>query len=546
MTNTTQSHQIDSTPLHEVAVIVHPDQDHVAVAKQLIPAGKTLSWKETDAEITVRADVPTGHRFAIRSVPAGEWVRQYGQPFARSKGLAPGDRVDDTNVDSDIPEVGPSQLTLRTPRVPAWEGPLPTFEGFHRTDGNVGIRNWVLVVPVSMCAAHEASQIAMRAEMQGPYSRDAYPNVDGVVALPHDGGCGCPYPKAGETTPGAFVATLRILGQHIRHPNVGAALMIELGCEKTSLAAFDRYAGGRDLSDVYGKPVRRLSIQSCGGTAETIKQGLALMPELLEAANAASRAPAPARALALGLECGGSDAFSGLTANPALGHASDLLVSAGGRSIITEVPEFFGAAHLFAERAVDRETARAIYTLIENFKEYAGRSGHTLLENPSPGNKAGGLLNIAIKSLGAMAKSGTAPVKGTLPYGGWVWEETDQDDPRGAGVYLLNTPGYDQLSVPGLVGAGCQVVCFTTGRGTGIGNAIAPVIKISTNSALYQRMTGDIDVNAGRILDNERTLPALGRDIFDEILAVASGKRTRAEINGHREFALWNVEGLWL
>ena len=538
--------------LHDFAVIVVPERDDVAVAKQWIPSGTTLVWEEESTEIILRADVPTGHRFAIRSVPANEWVRQYGQPFARSKGLEPGDRVDDTTVDSDFPEVEPSELTLRTPALPQWEGPQPSFEGFHRADGNVGIRNWVLVVPVSMCAAHEASQIALRAEMQGPYSREAYPNVDGVVALPHDGGCGCPYPRANETAPGAFVATLRILGQHIRHPNVGAALMIELGCEKTSLAAFDKYADGQALSEFYGKPVHRLSIQSCGGTAATIEKGMALIPELLEAANATSRKAAPARKLALGLECGGSDAFSGLTANPALGHASDLLVSAGGRSIIAEVPEFFGAAHLFAERAVDHETAQAIYNQIEDFKAYAARVGHTLLENPSPGNKEGGLLNIAIKSLGAMAKSGTAPVQGALPYGGWVWE---QDAP---GVYLLNTPGYDQISVPGLVGAGCQVVCFTTGRGTGIGNAIAPVIKISTNTELYQRMTGDIDVNAGRILDadglnppdglnpNERTLPALGRDIFNEILTVASGKRTRAEINGHREFALWNVEGLWL
>jgi altronate hydrolase len=526
--------------LHDVAVIVVPKQDDVAVAKQLIASGTTLMWDEENTEITLRTDIPTGHRFAIRRVPAGKWIHQYGQPFARSRGLEPGDRVDDTTADSDFPEVGPSELTLRTPKVPEWEGAKPSFEGFHRADGNVGIRNWVLVVPVSMCAAHEASQIALRAEMQGSYSREAYPNVDGVVALPHDGGCGCPYPRANETVPGAFVATLRILGQHIRHPNVGAALMIELGCEKTSLAAFDKYADGQALSKFYGKPVRRLSIQSCGGTAATIEKGLALIPELLKAADATSRQPAPTSALALGLECGGSDAFSGLTANPALGHASDLLVSTGGRSVIAEVPEFFGAAHLFAERAVDHKTAQAIYQQIEDFKVYAARVGHTLLENPSPGNKAGGLLNIAIKSLGAMAKSGTAPVQGALPYGGWVWEHNTP------GVYLLNTPGYDQLSVPGLVGAGCQVVCFTTGRGTGIGNAIAPVIKISTNSALYKRMTGDIDVNAGRILDNERTLPALGRDIFDEILAVASGKRTRAEINGHREFALWNVEGLWL
>ena len=532
--------QDDRKNLREYAVIVAPQRDNVAVAKQLIPSGTTLLWEEKDIEITIQADVPSGHRFALRNVPAGAWVRQYGQPFARSQGLEPGDPVNDTTVDSDVPEVGPAELTLRTPTILDWEGPEPEFEGFHRSDGHVGIRNWILIVPVSMCAAHEATQIALRAEMGGLYSREIYPNVDGVVALPHDGGCGCPYPRAEEATPGAFVSTLRILGQHIRHPNVGAALMIELGCEKTSLAAFDDYADGQTPSEFYGKPVHTLSIQSCGGTAATIEEGLARIPALLKAANATTRQPAPASSLALGLECGGSDAFSGLTANPALGHASDLLIAAGGRSVIAEVPEFFGAVHLFAERAVDGETARAIYDLIEQFKAYAGRSGHTLVENPSPGNKAGGLLNITIKSLGAMAKSGTAPVQGALPYGGWVW------DREGPGVYVLNTPGYDQLSVPGLVGAGCQVVCFTTGRGTGIGNAIAPVIKISTNSALYRRMRGDMDVNAGRILDSERTLPALGREIFDEVLAVASGTRTRAEINGHREFALWNVEGLWL
>lgn len=524
--------------LRDRAVVVVPEQDHVAVAKQFIPAGTTLSWNQN--ALNVGADIPAGHRFALASVPAGAWVLQYGQPFARSKGLQPGDPVDDTTVESEVPEVDADNIQLHTPKLAAWPGTIPTFDGFHRADGQVGIRNWVLVVPVSMCAAHEASQIALRAEASGLYSREAYPNVDGVTAIPHDGGCGCPYGRPDATTPGTFEAALRMLAQHIQHPNVGAAILIELGCEKTNHAAFDAYFGTSDLGALYGKPVRRLSIQGLGGTQATIDAGLALMPELLEAANATARQPAPLRALGLGLECGGSDAFSGITANPALGHASDLLVRAGGRSVIGEVPEFFGAAHLFASRAVNRQVATQVMEMLEHYGASAARLGHSMTDNPSPGNRAGGLLNITIKSLGALAKSGQAPVQGVLQYSEWVW------DHDAAGVYLLNTPGYDQMSVPGLVGAGCQVVCFTTGRGTGIGNAIAPVIKISTNSALYERMKADIDVNAGVILEDGKSLSDVGRTIFEEICAVASGKPTRAEINGHREFALWNVEGLWL
>lgn len=524
--------------LRDLAVIVDPEHDHVAVAKTHIPAGTVLLWEGHDT-LTVKADVPPGHRFAIRPVAAGAWVRQYGQPFARSKGLAPGDPVTDETVDSDVPETSIEDLELRTPELPPWEGPRPTFAGFHRSDGTVGVRNWVLIVPAGMCAAHEARQIAQRAEAE-LYSRDAYPNVDGVTAITHDGGCACPDPTVATRGPGAFEATLRMLGQHIQHPNVGAAIVVELGCEKTNLKAFDAYFGTPDLTTLYGKPVRRLTIQQLGGTLATIEKGLALMPELLTAANATAREPAPLSKLALGLECGGSDAFSGLTANPGLGQASDLLVRAGGRSVIGEVPEFFGAAHLFAARAVNRDVAADIYRALEWYRAYAARSGHTMEENPSPGNKAGGLLNITIKSLGAQAKSGTGPVQGVLNYSEWVW------DHEAAGVYLLNTPGYDQLSVPGIIGAGCQLLCFTTGRGTGIGNAIAPVIKLSSNTALYTRLRADIDINAGAVLSEGISLPKMGHHIFDEVLAIASGKPAKAEINGHREFALWNVEGLWL
>ncbi|MGC9395009.1 MAG: UxaA family hydrolase [Anaerolineae bacterium] len=521
--------------LSQLAIVVDPEHDNVAVAKSFVPADTVVLWQ--DRPITVRAAIESGHRFAIADVPAGEWVRQYGQPFARSKGLRPGDPVDDTTVESIAPSQDADNLVLQTPTLPPWDGPLLTFDGFHRPDGLVGTRNWVLVVPTSMCSSHEASQIAQLAEATGLYTRERYPNVDGVTAIAHTGGCGCAYPLAGAPVRGTMENTLRILAQHIRHPNVGAVLMIELGCEKTGFAAFDAYFSG-DLGAHYGKPVLRLAIQEIGGTQAAIERGLALLPDLLAAANATSRTPAPLSALSLGLECGGSDAFSGLSANPALGQASDLLVRAGGRSIISEVPEFSGAEHLFAQRAVNRQVAADVFAMVARYREYAALRGHTLEDNPSPGNKAGGLLNITIKSLGAQAKSGSAPVQGVLEYGDWVW---DRD---GAGVYMLNTPGYDPPSVTGLVGAGCQLVCFTTGRGSVFGNAIAPVIKIGTNDALYERMSANIDVNAGPVIRGDATLPDVGRTIFDEIVAVASGKPTKAELSGHREFMLWNNEGL--
>jgi len=527
------------TDLIQFAIVVDPERDNVAVAKSFISSDTVVVWQEIP--ITVRADIPSGHRFALYAVPAGEWVCQYGQPFARSKGLAPGDPVDDTTVESVVPQVDADMLALQTSQLAPWEGALPTFHGFHRPDGRVGVRNWVLIVPTSMCSSHEAAQIALRAEIQGVYTRERYLNVDGVTAIPHTGGCGGPYPQEGACERGTHENTLRILGQHIGHPNVGAVLLIELGCEKANLAAFDDYFGVDGLTARYGKPVLRLSIQEDGGSQATIAHALALLPDLLAEADKMSRTPAPLSALALGLECGGSDAFSGLSANPALGQASDLLVRAGGRSAISEVAEFYGAEHLFAQRAVNRQVAADVFALLEWYRAYAAaRGGHSMTENPSPGNKAGGLLNITIKSLGALAKSGSAPVVGVLDYGDWVWDHTD------SGVYMLNTPGYDPPSVTGLVGAGCQLVCFTTGRGSVFGNAIAPVIKIASNDTLYARMPGDMDVNAGAVISGVRTLPEMGQVIFDEIIAVASGKLTKAEINGHREFNLWEIEGLLL
>jgi altronate hydrolase len=551
--------------LEGVAVVVDAARDDVAVAREAIAAGAKLT-SEQFGVVRISAEVAMGHRFAVRGVAAGAWVRQYGQPFARSRGLVPGDPINGDTTENLVPKVDAQSLELATPLLPPWEGPRPTFMGFRRADGRVGARNWVLIVPTSMCSSHEAATIALRAEMGGVWSREKYVNVDGVTAIPHTRGCGCPDMELGADGAGAadgltgvVEASMRMLGRYIEHPNVGAVLVIELGCEKTNLHAVGKYislggipaaeaaspgAGPRgsalvDFGQRHGKPVMTLSVQSCGGTAGTIRRGLEILPELLAQANRATRTVCDASELAVGLKCGGSDAFSGLTANPALGVASDLLVRAGGSTLITEIPEFFGAEHLFAARARSREVAADIFRAMDRFRAYVERVGGSMAENPSPGNREGGLLNITIKSLGALAKAGTAPVEGVIDYGQLIPRD------RG-GLWLLYCPSYDQESTPALVASGCQIVCFTTGRGTGIGNAIAPVIKIGSNGALYKRMSGDIDLNAGVILDDHASVGQLGRQLFDQILAVASGQSVKAEENGHREFMIWSEEGVSL
>jgi altronate hydrolase len=543
--------------LTAMAVVVDPQRDSVAVAKQALPAGTHLT-ADNGSIVNLRQAVAPGHRFALHAVPAGEWVMQYGQPFALSLGLLPGDPITSETVENRVPQWDPQSFQVSPPVLAPWEGPLPTFDGFHRPDGRVGTRNWVLVVGASHCSSHVTSMIAMQAELSGLYTRAQYPNVDGVTGLAHGGGCGCPDmlpPDAPGRAPGGSVETLlRLIHHHLRHPNVGAALVIELGCEKTGLPALlgytgqhparsvpeDRQNGLQDWSDFFEKPVYGLSIQDLGGTRATIQKAMQLLPALLQAANLTRRAPAPASALGLALQCGGSDAFSGLTANPALGIASDLLVRAGGVSVISEIPEFLGAEHLFARRAITPEVAREIFAQMERYHAYAARRGASLTENPSPGNKAGGLINITIKSLGAMAKAGKAPVVGTLDYGQPYWEKGRN------GLYLMYGPGYDPDCVPAQVATGCQVVCFTTGRGSVLGNVIAPVIKIASNSPMYQRMRADMDINAGAALDGLTSMDALGRAIFADILAVASGRTTQAEENGHREFTYWSEEGVTL
>jgi altronate hydrolase len=372
-----------------------------------------------------------------------------------------------------------------------------------------------------MCASHEAQQIAMMAEFL-LYKRERYANVDGVVAIPHNKGCGC---QDGSN----LDVMLRTLSNYADHPNVGGVILMDLGCEKTNLAYVEKYLLRREKA--FDKPVAKIGIQEVGGTQAAIEHGLREVERMLPEVNRAERVEIPISELILGVKCGGSDGFSGISANPALGRAADLLVRSGGTVLITEVPEFCGAEHILANRARDAETGRAVYQMVDWYKDYAAKFGAVLNENPSPGNIAGGLLNITIKSLGAIAKAGTTRVEGVVAYA---------ERPTARGLNLMQGPGYDQESTPGLVAAGATVVVFTTGRGTTIGNAIAPVIKLASNNAVFERMSRDIDVSAGNIIEGTETIEQVGERVFEHLRRVASGEiLAKAEENKHREFQFW-------
>jgi altronate hydrolase len=518
---------VTPAPLRDFAIVVNA-ADNVAVSKTEIPSGLAIALGDGRI-VSTRGVVTPGNRFATCDIPAGEFVRQYGQPIGTSRGMVAGDPVSPANMSNDVPVVRDLDPQLAMPP-PAYvpEPERPTFRGFRRADGRIGTRNFVLVVPTSMCASHEASQIATIAEFTA-YSRERFPNVDGVVAIPHNKGCGC---QDGST----IEVMLRTLGNYADHPNVGGVVFIGLGCEKTNLTVMERFLAehGHRLR----KPTVRIGIQEAGGTEAAVKRGIEAVTAMLPVINQATRSEASIAELSLGVKCGGSDGFSGLSANPSLGHAADLLIASGGTVLITEVPEFCGAEHILAMRAKDAETGRKVYEMVDWYKGYASKFGAVLNENPSPGNVAGGLLNITIKSLGAIAKAGTTRVEGVTGYA---------ERPDGAGLWLMQGPGYDQESTPGLVAAGAQIVVFTTGRGTTIGNAIAPVVKLASNTAVFERMSRDLDLSAGGVIDGTETIHEVGRRVLDHVIAVASGDvLAHAERHKHREFQVWAEQSVSL
>jgi len=518
---------IQSVPIADCAIIVS-DRDNVAVVKSVVASGTSVMMPDGRI-VTVTGQVNPGHRFAIRTVSAGQLLLQYGQPIGTSLGIAEGDPISHANMTNEVPVVRDLPEDLNTPQPDYFpEQDRPSFLGFRRPDGRAATRNYILIIPTSMCASTESQQISTIAEYT-LFNRQRFPNVDGVVAIPHNKGCGC--------SDGSNIdVMLRTLANYADHPNVGGVILIELGCEKTNLSLVERYLAGHDRR--LDKPFVRFGIQEAGGTQETIARGLREVELMLPEVNKSERVEVPISDLVLGVKCGGSDGFSGLSANPSLGRAADLLVRCGGTVLITEVPEFCGAEHILANRARDRETGLAVYKMVDWYKDFASKFGAALGENPSPGNVAGGLLNITIKSLGAVAKAGTTRVEGVTDYA---------QPPQGHGLWLMQGPGYDQESTPGLVGAGATIVVFTTGRGTTIGNAIAPVIKLASNTGVFERMSRDIDLSAGGVIDGTESIEQVGERVFDHIRRVASGEvLAYAELNKHREFQIWAEQAISL
>jgi altronate hydrolase len=489
--------------------------DDVAIALRPLRAGQTITVAEQ--RITLQAAIPPGHKFALHAVAVGAPVRRYGQIIGTATApIAPGGHVHTQNL-----HVAPLQLDYAVgadaqPVAFTPEVERATFLGYRRAGGRVGTRNIIAVATTVNCSAHTARRIAARARAE---LLPRFPHVDNVVALTHGAGCGT---RAGSAELVVLQATI---AGHVRHPNVAGAVIVGLGCEANQFADL---IARQSLDD---SAPRFLGIQDEGGVAATVAQGLAALEPLLAAADTARREPVPASELVLALQCGGSDGFSGITANPALGLAADWLVSQGGTVVLAETPEIYGAEHLLTRRAAAPEVAAQLLERIRWWENYAAMHGFELDNNPSPGNKAGGLTTIHEKSLGAVAKAGSTPLNGVYRY-------AERIDRRG--FVFMDTPGYDPVSVTGQVAGGCNLVAFTTGRGSCFGCAVAPSIKIATNSVTYEHMRDDMDVNAGVVLDGV-PLATVAREIADLLLAVASGQASKSEAQGigEEEFDPW-------
>ncbi|MGB3611605.1 MAG: altronate dehydratase family protein [Cellvibrio sp.] len=493
-------------------------QDNVGVSKAALPAGITL----IENDLTLRADIPAMHKVALVPIAKGEAIRKYGQVIGfAGTDIAPGDHVHTHNcVMGDLEkDYGFCRNAVPTDYVP--EAQRATFQGYRRANGKVGTRNYVGILTTVNCSATVARAIAQHFTFSGELEQ--YPNIDGVVAFTHETGCGMRSDGEGYET------LRRTFDGYARHPNFGGVMMVGLGCETMQVQRVmeESGLGGSKTFCAY-------TIQEVGGTRIAVEKGIETLRQMLPLVNEARRETVPASELTLAVQCGGSDAFSGITANPALGVAGDILVRHGGTVIYSETPEIFGAEHLLTQRAATPELAEKLLERIRWWEDYTERNGFELNNNPSPGNKVGGLTTILEKSLGAQAKSGSTQMTGVYLYAEEVKEK---------GLVFMDSPGFDPVSVTGQIASGANVVCFTTGRGSAFGSKPVPSIKLASNSQLYERMKEDVDINCGGVLDGEYTLEECGEKIFAEILAVASGEATKSELLGYgdNEFNPWKI-----
>ena len=498
-------------------VRLHKD-DNVVVAMQAI---KTDALVESGA-VRVNASVPRGHKIASSPIASGEPILKYGQIIGFASGdIASGDHVHSHNCAFSTFERDYAFGENVTDVASVAESDRLTFQGYKRSNGKIGTRNYIAVCSSVNCSATVSRYIADAFNKSG--SLEKYANIDGVVAFSHGTGCG----MAGDGE--GFENLERVLWGMASHPNVGAVLMVGLGCEVFQIP---RMTEKYQITD--SERFHSMTIQGSGGTRKTLEQGVARITEMLPLVNDVKRETVPASALTVALQCGGSDAYSGITANPALGVATDLLVAQGGTGVLGETPEIYGAEHLLTRRASQRDVGEKLVERIKWWEKYTERNGGSMDNNPSPGNKAGGLTTILEKSLGAAAKGGSTPLNGVYHYA----EQVDRK-----GFVFMDTPGYDPASITGQVAGGSNLVCFTTGRGSAYGCKPAPSIKLATNTPMYERMVDDMDINCGDIVVGGATVEHKGREIFDYIVDVASGMQSKSEALGFgdSEFVPWQT-----
>jgi len=494
------------------------ENDNVVVARVAIARCAPLNGEG----IPAKADIPAGHKVATRRIPQGSPIIKFNQTIAfASADIGPGDHVHVHNAaygkfarNSEVgADVRPTAYFSEAERA--------TFEGYRRADGKAGTRNYIGILTSVNCSATVARMIAEA--FHAPDSLADYPNVDGVVALVHNTGCGMQAGGEGHDL------LKRTIAGYAEHPNFAGVLLIGLGCEVAQVGDIDAL-----VTAPGAPPMRTMTIQEEGGTRRTVEKGIAIVREMLVEANRAQRETIPASELTLALQCGGSDGYSGIGANPALGVAADLLVRHGGTAILSETPEIYGAEHLLVRRAVSEGVAAKLIERIKWWEDYTARNGGEIDNNPAPGNKAGGLTTILEKALGSAAKGGTTNLVDVYRYAEPITAK---------GFVFMDSPGFDPTSATGQVASGANIICFTTGRGSVFGFKPVPSIKIATNTPMYERMTDDMDINCGAIIDGTATIEEMGARIFREVLDIASGKPSKSEALGFgdNEFAPWQL-----
>ena len=490
-------------------------------ADNVVTATRTLEGGTAVDDVVTTAIIPRNHKLASREIKAGEAVRKYAQVIGyATEVIVAGGHVHTHNVEFRNTEEDYEISTDLRPAVPVAEAARDSFMGYRRENGRVGTRNYIGILTSVNCSATAARMIA---SAFGPEEMARYPNVDGVVAFVHGTGCG----MAGQGE--GFEALQRVMWGYARNPNHGGVLMVGLGCEMNQIDWLLEAYGLKQ-----GPLFKTMNIQDSMGLAKTVETGIAMVREMLPEVNRATRESCPASELMVALQCGGSDALSGVTANPALGYACDLLVAQGGTGVLAETPEIYGAEHLLIRRAIDNATGKRLIGLIDWWQDYTARNHGSMDNNPSPGNKKGGLTTILEKSLGAASKGGTTPLTGVFKYAEPV---------TARGFTFMDSPGYDPASVTGQIASGCNLVTFTTGRGSAFGSKPSPCIKIATNTEMYERLMSDMDINAGAMLTEGQSLEEKGREIYDMLLTVASGNPSKSEVQGlgDYEFVPWQI-----